>query len=561
MKKGSKISFFTVLVLCLTLFLAACGGGKSQSTTTKGSNKGKKNSATASTKQVKGKPLVMVPSPYGSFKENFNPFSPNKLEGTQGLIYEPLAYLDSVSGKTYNFLAKNTAWSNGNKTLTVTLKDNVKWSDGKPFSADDVVFTFQLLKNHKAADTSGIWSHLSSIQKAGSNKVAFNFKQPNVPFQSYILNTLIVPKHIWKDIKSPTKAQVTKPVGTGPYTLQSFDPSVFVLKARSDYYGGNMSVPEIKFPSYNGNQSIQLALTQGKIDWAGIFINNADKVYASKSKDNNYWFPPKNNFMLYTNLKKPLLKDNAVRKAMSLGIDRKAISQKAESGFAPPSNPTGRIAGHSDWENPNLPSQYKSFRYDPNKAMQVLKNAGYKKNSKGIFTKNGKPLSFTLYTVSGWTDWATMTQLLKQDMQKIGIQIKVQQLQYGAYANDVQNGKFQLAISWTDAGATPFNQYKDLLDTNGSWNLEQWSNPKSDQALQAFANTTDKQKQKQAIFKLQNILAKDLPSIPLVQGPVWYEYNNKNYTGWPTKNNAYVDPAPHDWPAPAIVLRHLKPVN
>ncbi|HEX7063428.1 MAG TPA: ABC transporter substrate-binding protein, partial [Bacillales bacterium] len=442
-----------------------------------------------------------------------------------------------------------------------TLKNNVKWSDGKPFSADDVLFTFQLLKKHDAADTSGIWSHLSSVEKKGDNKVSFHFKKANVPFQSYILGTLIVPKHIWKDIDAPTKEQVTEPVGTGPYTVKSFSPSVYVLKAREDYYGGDLPVPVIKFPSYKGNQSVTLALTQGEIDWAGIFINNADKVYASKSEHNKYWFPAKNNFTLYTNLKKPLLKDIAVRQAMSLAINREQISEKAESGFAPPSTPTGWISGRDNWVNPDLPEKYKAFEYNPEKAMQVLKDAGYKKNGDGIFAKNGKPLSFKLYTVSGWTDWATMTQLIKQDLAKVGIDVQVQQLQYGAYANDVTTGKYQLAISWTNAGFTPYKQYKDFLGSEGAWNLEQWNDPKTNQALATFSSTTDKQKQKQAIFTLQQIVAENLPSIPLVQGPIWYEYNDSKYTNWPTKENPYVDPAPHDWPAPAVVLKHLKPVQ
>ncbi|HEX6923749.1 MAG TPA: hypothetical protein VF149_07990, partial [Bacillales bacterium] len=140
--KRSKLSFLVVLVLCLAMFLAACSSGAKQSTeanTDADSSGGQSsdqgdsssNEGDTSGEQATGKPLVMVPSPKGSFEKNFNPFNTTSLDGTNGLIYEPLAYLDPVSGKTYHFLAKDIAWSNGNKTLTVTLKDNVKWSDSK----------------------------------------------------------------------------------------------------------------------------------------------------------------------------------------------------------------------------------------------------------------------------------------------------------------------------------------------------------------------------------------------------------------------------------------------
>lgn len=564
MKRKSRFSPLIVLILGLAMLLAACSGNEGAEKSDNAGNEGisdGSNDKNASSSDVQGKPLVVVPEPKGDYDKNFNPFSTNPLSGTNGLLYEPLAYLDTISGDTHNFLAKDEKWSDDGETLTVTLQEDAKWTDGKDFSADDVVFTFDFMKKHEATDRDGLWEKLSSVKKKGEYEVAFNFKKPNVPFQQYILGTVIVPKHIWKDVDNPTKKTVDDPVGTGPYILDSFSPSVYTFKAKEDYYKGEYPVPVLKYPSYDGNESVTLALAQGDIDWAGIFINNADKVYESKSDNNHYWFPPKNNFAIYTNLEKPLINDKAVRKAISLAVDREKVSEQAESGFAPPSKPTLMVDGNEEWEDPNLSDEYKSFNYDPDKAMEVLEDAGYKKNEDGLYEKDGKPLSFSLATVSGWTDWADMTKIINQNLGDIGINVEVQQLQQGKYFDDVSNGNFELAISYTNAGFTPYTQYNDLLNSNGSWNLSQFESSEADKALNNFAKTTDKQQQKESIWKLQKIAAEEMPLVPLVQGPVWYEYNTSKYTGWPTKDDPYVNPAPHDWPAPSIVLKNLKPVQ
>lgn len=552
--KKSKLSLLAVLVLYLAVFLSACGGQKTQGNASNSKSKG------GSSSSAQGKPLVMVPQPNSTFQRNFNPFDLNMTGGTNGLIYQPLAYMDLVSGKTYYFLAKSTSWSNQNKTLNVTLRNGVKWQDGKPFSANDVVFTFNLLKKYPAADTSGLWKELSSVKKVGSNQVAFNFKTADVPFQSFILQQLIVSQHIWKNKGNPAKAQITNPVGTGPYTLDTFSPSVYSLKANLNYYLGEYKVPEIKFPSYSGNDSAQLALTKGTVDWASIFIPNADKVYKSKSANNHYWYPANNDVTLFTNLSNPLLKQLPVRKAISYAINRKALSQKAESGFEPVASPSGLIKPQvNQWIDPKLKG--KTFTYDTNKAVQTLKNAGFTKNSNGIFEKGGQPLSFSLTTVSGWTDWASMCSLMKSDLKKVGIEVKINSVQQSAYTDNMQHKKYQLALGSENAGPSPYRLFNNFLNPNQVYDYEGFNDPKVTNALNDFAQTTDQQKQKQDMYVVENAIANQLPSILLTEGPYWYEYSTSKYTGWPSKNNPYVAPAAWAWPAQAVVLSHLKPVQ
>lgn len=555
MEQWAKVSWLAGTSLAAVIALAGCGSGGGVTSNNSGSSTGSAGSSQ--------KPLVMLPSPYGSFQNNFNPFQGQSANpGTNGFIYQPLYYFNLVGSQSYPLLAKSYAWSNNDLTLTVNLRQNAKWTDGTPFTAKDVVFTFNLLKQYPAADTNGVWQQLSSVQANGDYQVVFQFKKVNVPFATYVLETDIVPEHIWSTLGDPTKVSLTNWVGIGPYTLTNFTPQGYTFKANSNYYLGKPSVNEIQIPAYNGNDSADLALSKGQVDWGGVMIPSVQQVYASHA-NNHYWYPPSNVIMLYTDLKDPLLSQLPVRQAMSMGIDRNVIATKGEYGYTQPASTTGLILpNNQSWLDPNLSSSQTTFQYNPQGAQKILENAGYKKNSSGIFVSpSGQPLNFTLQVVSGWSDWDASSALISQQLKAIGINVQVQQEQFGAYMNNLQSHKYQLAMSWTNAGPTPYFLYQNLLNSKGGWNLEQWNNAATDQALNSYSQTTDATAQQQAIYKLENIMINQLPSIPLFYGPYWYEYNDSHFTGWPTATNTYVTPTPYSWPAPAIVVMNLKPVK
>ena len=517
-----------------------------------------------------GQPIAIQTGPNGNFQDNFNPYSSTADPGTDGLIYETLFYFDNISGKTFDVLGNSFKFSHGNKVVTVNLHPNVKWSDGTPFTAQDVVFSFDQLKKYPAADANGVWTQLQSVKAVGKNQVVFTFKAPNGPFaEQYVLGgTYIVPQHIWKSLGDPTKVSVTKPVGTGPYELSSFSPQLYKLTANPSYYRGVSKVPEVDFPAYSSNASADLALAKGDLQWTGIDIPNIQQTFVKADPaHNHYWFPPSNVVQLYTNLKDPLLSQKAVREAMSLAIDRNKLSAEGETGYELPAVPTSLVMPNNKaWLDPKLPKQYNSFSYNSTAAEKILTQAGFKKDSKGIMAKGGKELSFTLDVVAGWSDWDEDALLIKQELSQIGIGVNVNQMQFGAYYNAIAPAKpakpnYQLAISWTNTGPTPYTLYYNMLDPNGNFNVPQFNDPSVTGWLNDFARTANPARQRMDIFKIQSYFAQNLPAIPLLFGATWYEYNDANYTGWPTQKNPWINPAPYTYQAAAIVLEHLKPVK
>ncbi len=508
-------------------------------------------------------PLEVVPSPNGNFQDNFNPFSANANYGTLGFIYEPLFYFDNVSGKTFDLLGTNYSWSNGNKTVTVTLR-NTNWSDGKPFTSADVVFTFNMLKKYPAADTTGQWQQLASVKAAGPHKVVFTFKSTNVPFASYTLNIPIVPQHQWASLGDPSKATMTSPIGTGPYTLGSFSAQDYKYVANDKYWGGVPPIKTLDFPAYSGNNAGDMALASGKVDWAGMFLPNIQGIFVNKdTQHNHYYYPPGNVVMLYTNLKDPILSQLPVRQAMSLAIDRNKLANEGEYGYTKPASALGLILPNNQaWVDPALKSKV-NLSYNPAQAMKVLEKAGYKKNSQGIFAKNGKPLSFSLQVVAGWTDWDTDAGLIQQELKAVGINVNVEQEAFSAYNNNLSGTKksYQLAISWTNTGPSPYFLFQNMLWSKGNYNVEQLSNKTVDNALVSFSQTTNPGQQKQDLYKVENYMLNQVPSIPLFYGPVWYEYRTMNYTGFPTAANPWINPSPYTNYANAIVVMHLHPAH
>jgi peptide/nickel transport system substrate-binding protein len=546
-----KTAVFSLLALLLIL-LAACGQGSSTSTTSKNSV------------------LTIVPSPKGDFTNGFTPFSGSALYGSQGMIYETLLFFNRMNGDVKPWLAQSYAFSSDAKTLTFHLRTGVKWSDGQAFTADDVVFTLNLLKQYPSADLYSIWQYIQQVQNPDSSTVVVTLKQPYTPVIWYLAGqTYIVSKHEYASVGDPTKFADDHPIGTGPFMLNSFSPQLIDLKKNPTYWQpGKPAVNEIRYPSFNSNTSAELLLQRGDVDWTGLFTPNIQQTYVSKDPaHNHYWFPSRNIVMLYLNTAKAPFNQLAVRQAISSAIDRDKIYKIAESNYEPVSSPTGLVLPANQ---SNLNSAYSntSFSLDTSKSAQLLSGAGFTKGSDGIYAdKSGKKLSFSINVVTGWTDWVSADQIISANLKAIGIDAKVNSISFNSYYSALQMGTFDMAISWTNPGPTPFYLYDSLLNSTNSAavgkqansNWERWMDPNTDKMLAQYATTTDSSLQQQALNGLQQIMVEQLPSIPLVYGATWYEYSSRNFTGWPNANNAYASPAPFDFPDAAVVALNLTP--
>ncbi|HEU5227130.1 MAG TPA: ABC transporter substrate-binding protein, partial [Ktedonobacteraceae bacterium] len=374
-------------LVVLVVFFAACGGGGTQ------------------IKTNKTHILTVGVSPTGNFVENYNPFlSSTNLYGTMGLLYETLTFFNRMDSTQTAMLAQSYEMNSTATAVTFHLRQNVVWSDGQPFSSADVVFTLNLLKQFPALDNNGLWQTIQSVAAPDSDTVVVTLKHPAQPFVWYLAGqTYIVPQHIWQNVSDPTKFTNTSPVGTGPFTLKSFTPALYKYQKNAKYWNvSQVQVDEVDYPAFSSNTTGELLLSNGSLDWNGVFEANIQKVYVNRDPaHNHYWFPGTQTTMLYVNLMKFPFNDLGVRKAIAETIDRTQLQNLAESGYQNPASPTGLVLPANQ---SFMAPQYGSLAFGVNtsQAAQDLQSAGYAKDSNGIWAKNGKEISFTIQAPTGW---------------------------------------------------------------------------------------------------------------------------------------------------------------
>ena len=338
----------------------------------------------------------------GTWTCDFNPFNLSYISYSLGPVYEPLAFVNTLqSGKATPWLATSWTWGAGNKTLTFNIRKGVKFSNGNPLTAADVVFTFNMLKKYPTLDINSVWSVLSSVTQVGSDQVLMTFKTAAVPYFYYVADQVaIVDQAVWSKIGNPVNYPDKDPVGTGAFTVSSktCTPQNIKYVANPHYWQkGEPKVGTVNYPAFLTNDTANTYLANGQAQWGSQFIPSIQKFYLDRNPDYHYWFPPVVNVTMFINLTNPLLKNVAVREAMAYAIDRQKASTIGEYGYEPASNQTGIVTPtFSSWLDGSQAASFgNNYSYNPAKAISILEKAGFKKGSDGIFqTPSGQPLSF-----------------------------------------------------------------------------------------------------------------------------------------------------------------------
>jgi peptide/nickel transport system substrate-binding protein len=543
---------FTLLVI-FTLILAACGTSGTTSNT--------------SSKKL----LKIATQSYDFAQSGFNPYNGHPNAGIQGLVYENLYFVNVNDGSFTPMLATNYSWNSGNTQVTFTIRQNVKWNDGKPFTANDVAFTFNTMKQYPAADTNGVWSYLSSVTAPDANTVVMTFQKAYPPELVTIAgHVYIIPQHVFANVGDPTKYLTDKPVGTGPFTLTKYQPSLAVYDKNPNYWQADkVKVDQVQFPEYKDNATLALALPKGEIDWAGYFSPTLKQDFVDKNPAQNHLFMDAINlYSICVNQRDPVAGGSAglpVRQALTYALDRTAIAAQATAGLEPPGSITGLVLPTAQsWLDPqfsNLPTTA-----NVTTAEKYLTDAGFTKGSDGIYQKNGKRLSLTLRSVDTYSDWNAAAQLIASQAKAVGIEIKNVTVGENNYYTLRTDGKYdyQLMFCGMVGGPTPYYLYNQYLNSNeigqGKFNFVAWNDPKTDQYLNQYASTTDAAAQKQAIMGVEQVFVQNQPFIPLWTGADYDEYSTAHFTGWPDQSNPYSSGSPNTAPDYEQVILHLQPV-
>jgi peptide/nickel transport system substrate-binding protein len=511
----------------------------------------------------------------GTWTCDFNPYNLSYIGFALGPVYEPLAFVNTLqSGKASPWLATSWAWGSGNTTLTFNIRPGVKFSNGDPMTAADVAFTFNMLKQFPTLDVNSVWSVLSSVAQQGSNQVVMTFKTVSVPSFYYIADQIgIVDQKIWSKVANPVNYPDKNPVGTGAFTTGAGDctPQNIKYVANMHYWQpGEPKVGTVNYPAFLTNDTANTFLAAGKAQWGSQFIPSIQSFYTAKSPDYHYWFPPVANVSLFINLTNPILKNVAVRRAMAYAIDRQKASTIGEYGYEPPSNQTGIVTPtFSSWQDTSQAAAYgNDYAYNKDKAISILKAAGFKMGSNGIFTTpSGQPLSFNLVNNGGFSDWVAAAQTIVASLKAVGIEVKPENLAATTYQSDIYTGKYDLGYYAETGGPTPYFELRQWLYGPNSApigkpagsNFERYSNPAVDKLINDYGSTTSAAMQQSIVNQLQKVMLQDVPVIPITEQVDWFQYDTGSFTGWPTPGNPYAQPAAYNYPDWGQTMLNLAP--
>jgi peptide/nickel transport system substrate-binding protein len=512
-----------------------------------------------------GKALNVAAAATGPFVRSYNPLivSTASVSGYSAYgLFEPLLQEDFGKGTTRPWLVTKFEWTDGGKSLVLHLRDDVKWSDGEPMTARDVAFTFETIRKNPGLNLAGF--PLAGAETPDDTTAVIHFTKPS--YQLMWWRTAVVPEHLWKGVKDPVTYANPEPVGTGPYTLESFTPQVVTLKRNPHYWGGAPKLETVRYVSFDSTNSMVAALQTGSVDWIGATGVDADAI-GKRSKGLGWWSTKLTPgvVVLVPNEKVKPLDDVAVRQAMDAALDRPEISTVGTGGQNQPvASPTGLDLAT---RGKLLAPAYKDLRYgeaDTGKAKQILTEAGYRLGGDGVFVDpNGKRLSFELMIPSdnAFGDFVRASKVMTRELAAAGIAVKVRTAQQTAWKEDVERGNFQLTMRSNGGTPSVFDFYNRIFDQQSlndvptQLNYEKYVNPKAQEYLALYSRSASGSAgEKQALQGLQELMVDDMPVLPIMFTAGLGMWRNDRFTGFPSADNAYAVPVPGSVNAELVLL-------
>jgi peptide/nickel transport system substrate-binding protein len=514
--------------------------------------------------------LVMTGSGDGSFTKNFNPYTSTGLPSGQfmnGAMFEPLLVVGEGGLKPVPWLARSWKWSNHNKTLTLKIAKGVKWSDGKPLTANDVVYSLKAGRQDPLMDRIGLTGAANEIKSiSGSVKnstVKIVLKAADSQFIAATLNRqFVVPQHIWSKVANVSTFTNPNPVSSGPYNkITRFTTQDYVFSKNPHYWqtkGVNApKVPCLEYVQAASNDAALALIQSGQVDWTHNFVPNVATAYIAKDKKHFHAFYATTAYptsLKFDDTQYPYSLP-VFRKALSLAINRKQVSKLGEYGYAPPTDALGvNFLFPNAVTDAAVKAKAKAMAaYNPSAAKSMLTKAGFTYNSGNLIDPHGHAVQLDIHVISGWSDWVASDNIITGDLSAIGIDSHVVlepdwgSWQPNAYATKNptllwENGSQGSAYGFFYANLSQNAFIPSGQDGERTGNWEHYADAKATPLLNQWKATLNATKQQQLATQLEKIFLKDLPEVPLFIGPRWSTYSTRYFHNFDTKKNFWGDP-------------------
>ncbi|CAG7653740.1 peptide-binding protein [Paenibacillus allorhizosphaerae] len=510
---GKGVSIALATVMSTTLFLSACSGGGGTASTDKPA--GDKPAAEASKKEkIDGGEIITA---YLADPQNFIRFWATTTTSSEviELVFSALYRFNEKQDIVADLAVGQPTFSADKKEMTIKIRNDAKFTDGKPVTAADVVFTYNIpIHPDYKGPRKGTFDKVTKVEKVDDYTVKFTFKEPHAGYIDMLIYN-ILPEHLLKDIpvKDMEKSDFAKkPVGSGAYKLEEWKQGQYLRFVRNEnYYKGKPAIEKVTAKIIPDGNAQMAQLQTGEINVVGVPVDNlaAMDQYAKTSgkiKLQKGIGTGQYQFVAW-NLTNPLFQDKKVRQALTTAIDRQGIVDSIVEG-------QGKLVNSqtapSYWTfTDNVPK----FPYDPEKAKKMLAEAGWKdSDGDGILDKNGQKFEFEMQTIQGNKVREKAVTVIQQQLKKVGISVQPRSVEGSAFTKNWSSKNFvALFHGWSISGdPNPKGIWHSSSIEAGS-NYITYKNPEVDKLIEEDLLTFDQAKRKELLNKVDALVAEDQP--------------------------------------------------
>ncbi len=415
-------------------------------------------------------------------------------------------------------LAKDWSISDDQKTYTFTLRENLTWPDGEPFTAQDVAFTIEMIQNKEYK--SPLFSSFNGVEVVvlGDYAIEFTLPNPHTPFlESMAVG--ILPEHIWSFI-TPESVSLTdfniQPLGMGAYQFKQLTKTKFgtihqyTLERNESYHRGKPYIKEISFTFFSTQEEAIEAFERGEVD--GISFVSPSKIDSIKRKDVivNSLELPQYTALFFNMSSDTAIKETSVRKALAYAIQKEMIVNEALNGKGQVVH--GPVLPGYPGYHPNI----EKFNYDANRAKEILDAAGWKEGPDSMRYNNDNKILEVTITTADTPELTQTAERIASFWQDIGVKTNIQIHDSATLQSDsIRRRNFEILLFGEIIGfdPDPYPFWHSSQISASGFNLSNFKNTEADSVLTEARKTADPEVKAQKYIHFQNILVAELPAI------------------------------------------------